>query len=594
MIRCKLLMTILAVILTSFHTSDGLIKHCNPKTDMEREKELKNYPGLKEFLQNDKLTNGRLGTLHFVSWQDARLKLTAPKVEEQFVPMHYNIILRPIARPDFPVQVYTGDEKNIDCSVTAFMDDKRNNFHIRNYQPPFVMEWTGPKDCKEPHWNSHNPDKCKRYFFNGTVDKCGKKCEVSLNKKLYKDTKITFKRSGTNGMTKSTLTIKKAAVDHNGEWRCIVYDKFGVSSHPIDTAPLLEATSRGIVFIHVKDLSLAIGIPLGVSAGLLLITIFCICFCKQCTDFDSKSFDDPGELPKSSKPQNSKPMGIRLILRILVFQRLASPFLIAHEHSPAILGGTMEADFMEKFIFVVTLVAADCDILTLLCTHFGKQPSEYKGKVIWITGASSGIGEAIAKQLAKAGARLILSARRGEELDRVKRECFNGSSLTEKDILVLPLDVTKLESHELALTNVLKHFGKLDVFASKHAIHGYFNALRMETCGNNISVTLICPGFTDTPIFTKCVTKEPGEVGIVILPKGYPIMSVERCAYLTLVSMANRLNESWISKLPFIPLAYMQNYCPVIFFVFYKLVGWRIFINFKKHLLVMGKKINSS
>lgn len=47
-----------------------------------------------------------------------------------------------------------------------------------------------------------------------------------------------------------------------------------------------------------------------------------------------------------------------------------------------------------------------------------------KGKVVFITGASSGIGEYIAYALAKHGVKLVLTARRKDELERVKRSCI--------------------------------------------------------------------------------------------------------------------------------------------------------------------------
>ncbi|CAG7831759.1 unnamed protein product [Allacma fusca] len=222
-------------------------------------------------------------------------------------------------------------------------------------------------------------------------------------------------------------------------------------------------------------------------------------------------------------------------------------------------------------ISLVLILFIDCDLVTFFYARFGKQPEDYKGKVVWLTGASSGIGEAITKELAKVGARLVLSARRKTELERVKQECLNISQLRDEDILVLPLDVTDLDSHLPALKTVLKHFGKLDVL---HAIQGYFHSLRMETYGEKISVTVICPGPVDTPIFSKCVTNKPQPENIQT-PENLIFMSAERCAYLSLVSMANKLNESWISKLPFIPVMYLQMYFPLLFELSFKFIGSR-------------------
>ena len=64
--------------------------------------------------------------------------------------------------------------------------------------------------------------------------------------------------------------------------------------------------------------------------------------------------------------------------------------------------------------------------------------------VIWITGASSGIGEALAKRYVKQQAQVILSSRRKPELDRVKQACIKLGA-AEQDVVVLPLDVLETD-----------------------------------------------------------------------------------------------------------------------------------------------------
>lgn len=192
-----------------------------------------------------------------------------------------------------------------------------------------------------------------------------------------------------------------------------------------------------------------------------------------------------------------------------------------------------------------------------------------KGRVIWITGASSGIGEALANCLAAKGAKLILSARNKTELDRV------GASIKGGEVMCLPLDIADTPSIKPAVEAVLRRYGRLDVLvnnaglsqralamdtteeverrlmdinyhgtvnltkavlpqmmaqgggtvavvsslvgkfgtpyrsgyaASKHALHGYFDSLRAEIYDKNIQISLICPGFVRTNISLNAAT----------------------------------------------------------------------------------------
>lgn len=80
-------------------------------------------------------------------------------------------------------------------------------------------------------------------------------------------------------------------------------------------------------------------------------------------------------------------------------------------------------------------------------------------KVVWITGASSGIGEALAHEFAKEGAKLVLSARRMEELERVKKEL----GLPDSSVLKLPIDMLRPEEFAAKTQAVLEYFGQIDV-----------------------------------------------------------------------------------------------------------------------------------
>ncbi len=200
-------------------------------------------------------------------------------------------------------------------------------------------------------------------------------------------------------------------------------------------------------------------------------------------------------------------------------------------------------------------------------------------KVVWITGASSGIGLEMARQLSARGSKLILSARRLDVLEKIKSELKNPV-----DVLILPLDLTKPEGFEDAISQAFSRFGKIDLLfnnagisqrsyvidtdisvdrqimevnyfgtialtkailprmlaqggghfavvtsltgkfgfgvrsayaASKHALHGFFESLYIELQDKGIRVTLICPGPVKTPISINALDGSGKATGIM-------------------------------------------------------------------------------
>lgn len=90
-----------------------------------------------------------------------------------------------------------------------------------------------------------------------------------------------------------------------------------------------------------------------------------------------------------------------------------------------------------------------------------KVTEAFADQIVWITGASSGIGEGMAKALAAAGAKVVLSARNQAELARVKDECVL-SGTDETSLFVLPLDVTEFSAMPDAVKAVLGRFERID------------------------------------------------------------------------------------------------------------------------------------
>ncbi|XP_036625455.1 dehydrogenase/reductase SDR family member 7 [Trichosurus vulpecula] len=152
---------------------------------------------------------------------------------------------------------------------------------------------------------------------------------------------------------------------------------------------------------------------------------------------------------------------------------------------------------------LVRFVRADGDLTLLWAEWQGRRPEwELSDMVVWVTGASSGIGEELVYQLSKLGTSLVLSSRKVNELERVKNKCLEISNLKEKDILVLPLDLTDRSSHEAAAKRVLQKFGQIDILVNNG---GRSQRSLFEETNLDVYKEIMEINFMGTLSLTKCV-----------------------------------------------------------------------------------------
>ncbi|MDG1573071.1 SDR family oxidoreductase [Robiginitalea sp. M366] len=190
--------------------------------------------------------------------------------------------------------------------------------------------------------------------------------------------------------------------------------------------------------------------------------------------------------------------------------------------------------------------------------------------VVWITGASSGIGEALSYHLSELGCWLILSARREERLREVRNACaspervalvpldlgvpdtlperaaaalacygrvdvlVNNAGLSQRSKILdtemavyerlmqvnylgtvalskalLPAFLEQGSGHYATVTSLMGKFGsplRSGYCGAKHALHGFFDVLRMEHGHQGIQVSMICPGFVQTDVARNALT----------------------------------------------------------------------------------------
>jgi len=87
-----------------------------------------------------------------------------------------------------------------------------------------------------------------------------------------------------------------------------------------------------------------------------------------------------------------------------------------------------------------------------------------KGKVVIVTGASSGIGEATARQFGREGAKVVLAARRVDKLESLAQE-INGMG-TGAEVLVVQADLSKLEDIQFLIKQTLDKYSRIDILVN--------------------------------------------------------------------------------------------------------------------------------
>ena len=235
-----------------------------------------------------------------------------------------------------------------------------------------------------------------------------------------------------------------------------------------------------------------------------------------------------------------------------------------------------------------------------------------QGRRIILTGASEGIGRALALDLAARGARLALAARDRERLESLAHECRSRGG----EARALPTDVTNQQDCELLVNETVTAFGGVDVLvhnagitmwsrfdalkdlsifervmevnyfapvrltalalpeirksrgllvavaslagltgvpersgyaASKHAMIGFFDSLRIELAGSGVDVSVIAPDFVVSEIHKRAIGPDGEPLGESPMVKS-KIMTAEECARRICVAIEKRERQVIMSR----------------------------------------------
>lgn len=256
-----------------------------------------------------------------------------------------------------------------------------------------------------------------------------------------------------------------------------------------------------------------------------------------------------------------------------------------------------------------------------------KSMAYFNEKIVWIIGASSGIGEELAKQLAAQGATIVLSGRNFAQLELVRQSLdrpethvcrvlelerhetfaavtreiwttmgridflFNNGGISQRatafdtdeavlrkimevnffgNVLLtqhlLPYFRQQGSGHIVVTSSIAGKFGfylRSGYSASKHALQGYYESVLLEEAVHNISVTLVVPGKINTPISTRALNASGDNHGKMDHNQATG-MPVETCVKKLLEAVAKKKKEILIGNKEIIAV-YIKRFFPGLF-----------------------------
>ena len=103
--------------------------------------------------------------------------------------------------------------------------------------------------------------------------------------------------------------------------------------------------------------------------------------------------------------------------------------------------------------------------------------SFFSGKVVWITGASSGIGEALVHEFASKNAKIVLSARNESKL----KEVAEKAGLKPENYLVIPFDLANTSQADEYVKQILQQFSRIDLLVNNGGMSQRSEALQTSS-----------------------------------------------------------------------------------------------------------------